>query len=148
MPAKFEAGTPNYLGIAGLKAAVELILAEGVAVVREREMTLFARCLRRLRAIEGLVVHEVHTALPRVPVVSINAEHLYPSELSAVLDAEFEIMTRAGIHCAPLIHRSLGTAPHGTVRVSLGATTTSDDIDALIDALTAITARAQIRRSA
>ena len=148
MPAKFEAGTPNYLGIAGLKAAVELILAEGVAVVREREMTLFARCLRRLRTIEGLVVHEVHPALPRVPVVSINAEHLYPSELSAVLDAEFEIMTRAGIHCAPLIHRSLGTAPHGTVRVSLGATTTSDDIDALIDALTAITARAQIRQSA
>lgn len=148
MPAKFEAGTPNYLGIAGLKAAVELLLAEGTATVRERELSLFAWSLTQLRRIDGLTLHEVHPAVPRVPVASINVAHLYPSELSAVLDDEFGIMTRAGIHCAPLIHRSLGTAPHGTVRVSLGSGTTSTDIDALVQALTRITARVPLAASA
>ncbi|MGH8932664.1 MAG: aminotransferase class V-fold PLP-dependent enzyme [Egibacteraceae bacterium] len=148
MPAKFEAGTSNYLGIAGLKAAVELLLAEGVSTVRQREQRMFTLCLSRLREIDGLIMHHVHPALPRVPVVSINVAHLYPSELSAVLDDDFGIMTRAGIHCAPLIHRSLGTAPHGTVRVSLGSSTTTFDIEALVEALTTIAMRAPLRQPA
>ncbi len=141
MPARFEAGTPNYLGIAGLKAAVELVLAEDLPALLSRKLRLTSYCLARLRSLPGVTVYDVDPAVPRVPVISLNVDGLYPSELSAVLDEEFGIMTRAGVQCAPLIHRSLGTEPHGTVRASLGHDTTTSDVDVLIDALTAIVNR-------
>jgi cysteine desulfurase/selenocysteine lyase len=142
MPARFEAGTPNYLGIAGLGAAVEPLVAEGPAIGYARELALSESCRDRLRRIDGVTVYDLHPSVARVPLFSFNVDHLYPSELSAVLDEQFGILTRAGMHCAPLIHRSLGTAPHGTVRVSLGATTTARDTDALVHAITTICARA------
>jgi cysteine desulfurase/selenocysteine lyase len=141
MPTKFEAGTPNYLGIAGLGAALEPLVAEGPAVGYARELALSESCRGRLRAIDGVTVYDLHPSVARVPLFSFTMDHLYPSELSAVLDEQFGIMTRAGMHCAPLIHRSLGTEPHGTVRVSLGATSTARDTDALIRAVTVITSR-------
>lgn len=141
MPAKLEAGTLNYLGVAGLGAAVELLLAEGIDRVRERELALTRRCLDRIGAIDGVVVHGVAPDLPRVPVISLGVEGLYTSEVSAMLDEDFGIMTRAGLHCAPLIHQVLGTSPHGTVRVSIGAGNSEDEIDRLGDALEAIRAR-------
>jgi cysteine desulfurase / selenocysteine lyase len=141
MPAKFEAGTPNYLGIAGLKAAVDLVLADDLTALRRRKLRLTSYCLDRLHNLDGVTVYDLDPAVPRVPVISLNVDRLYPSELSAVLDEDFGVMTRAGLHCAPLIHRSLGTEPNGTVRVSLGHDTTTADIDLLITALTVIVDR-------
>jgi cysteine desulfurase / selenocysteine lyase len=144
MPAKFEAGTPNYLGIAGLKAAVELLLAEDLAALRRRKLGLTSYCLAKLHSLDGVTVYDLDPAVPRVPVISLNVDGLYPSEVSAILDEDFGVMTRAGLHCAPLIHRSLGAEPSGTVRVSLGHDTTIPDIDALIAALTAILDRVPV----
>lgn len=140
-PAKFEAGTVNYLGIAGLGAVVEGLTPQRLHAARARALELTGYCLSRLRGIAGVTVHELHPGLARVPVISITQAGLYPSELCSVLDEEFEIMTRAGLHCAPLIHQTLGTAPHGTLRVSLGAGSTRADVDALAEALTSIAER-------
>jgi cysteine desulfurase/selenocysteine lyase len=136
MPTRLEAGTPNYLGIAGLGAAVDLLLDdEDIARTRRALTDLTEYCLLRLRALDAVRVYEVDPGIQRVPVISINMDGLYASELSSVLDSRHGIMTRAGLHCAPLIHEALGTAPHGTVRVSLGSANTRSDVDALIGAL-------------
>jgi cysteine desulfurase family protein len=144
MPAKFESGTPNYLGIAGLSAAVELILRAGTATTRQRLLALRSACVDQLDRINGVTVYDVHPDLPRVPVIALNVDHLYPSELSAVLDEQFGVMTRAGLHCAPLVHRTLGTAPHGTVRISLGTTSTAEDVEALVLAVQHIADRVPV----
>jgi cysteine desulfurase family protein len=148
MPAKFEAGTPNYLGVAGLRAAVRELLAEGVENVREREARLTELALRGLRAVDGLTVYDVDPRVARVPVVSVNLAGWYPAELCAVLDEQYGVLTRAGLHCAPLMHRTLGTSPHGTLRVSLGAGTTERDVEALCDALAEIRASSRQEVSA
>lgn len=145
MPAKFEAGTQNYVGIAGLGAAVDLLLADGLASLRARELDLLGYCRTRLEVLDEVTVHDLAPTTIRTPVISLNVDGLYPSELCAVLDERFGVMTRAGLHCAPLIHRSLGTLPHGTVRVSIGSATTSADIDTLTDALTTIITAADVR---
>ncbi|MFV2088591.1 aminotransferase class V-fold PLP-dependent enzyme [Micromonospora sp. LOL_021] len=138
MPDKLEAGTANYLGIAGLGAVVATLTPAGIAADRAAALTLMQACLASLRTMSGITVYEVRPDLPRVPVISLNIEGLYASEVSALLDERFQIMTRAGLHCAPLIHQTLGTTPHGTLRISVGSGSTADDIDRLIEALDSI----------
>ncbi|MFJ5882315.1 aminotransferase class V-fold PLP-dependent enzyme [Kitasatospora cineracea] len=140
MPARFEAGTPNTLGIAGLGAAVRLLLRDGLDQERERQLALTADCAARLADISGVHVHHPVAGLPRVPLLSVLVDGLYPGELGAVLDDRHAILTRAGLHCAPLAHRSLGTAEHGTVRLSLGPTTTDRHIDTVVAALARLAA--------
>lgn len=141
MPAKFEAGTANYLGIAGLGAVVGQLTPQRLRAGRDRALELTRYCLTRLRGIDGITTYDPHPALPRVPVISLVFAGLYPSELCAVLDRDFAIMTRAGLHCAPLIHQTLGTVPHGTLRISLGTGSTRADVDALAEALQAVRER-------
>ena len=138
MPARLEAGTANYLGVAGLGAVLAALTAERLREGREASLRLTEYCLTVLRSLDGVTVYEVRPDLPRVPVISINVDGLYPSEACALLDERFHIMTRAGLHCAPLIHRTLGTSPQGTLRISLGTSSTREDIDALADALRSI----------
>jgi cysteine desulfurase family protein len=137
-PTKFEAGTPNYLGIAGLGSVLRTLTPQRMREDRERVDGIVDYCLERLRPIADLTVYEVAPHLSRVPVISINMDGLYPGELSALLDEQWGVMTRPGLQCAPLIHETLGTSPHGTVRISPGVTTTRSDIDHLVDALTSI----------
>jgi cysteine desulfurase / selenocysteine lyase len=133
-PAKFEAGTLNYVGIAGLAASTEQLLPVLPAVL-EHEQGLFGHLLDAVSGIPGVRTYPVASHVARVPVLSLNIDGLFPGEASALLDREFGIMTRAGLHCAPLAHRALGTAPHGTVRVSLGMANRREDIDELARAL-------------
>jgi cysteine desulfurase family protein len=136
MPAKFESGTLNYMGIAGLNAALKF-----AAVAPDKSGHLSAlidQSVCGLGAVRGVTVYRPAVGLHLVPVVSFNLAGLYAAELAAILDDRFGIMTRAGLHCAPLCHATLGTAPHGTVRASFGVFTTAEDVAALVSAVTVI----------
>ena len=135
LPERLEAGTLNTVGLAGLGAALSYLGEHGVAKVRAHEMELTARLLAGLGAIPGLRVHGVADPARQVATVSINLSGWEAVDLAAVLDSSFGIAARAGLHCAPAAHRSLGTFPGGTVRLSAGCFTRLDDIDQAVAAL-------------
>lgn len=136
MPERLEAGNLNVLGLAGLEAATAWLLDRGVAAVRRHEQELTARLLAGSEVILGLRVSGPADPERRIGVVSLTADGWTPQDLAAVLDAEFGVEARAGLHCAPLIHRRLGTGETGgTLRLSLGAFSTAEDVDAAADAL-------------
>ena len=129
MPEALEAGTLNAAGLAGLAAALRWLEERGVERVRAHEEALTGRLLGRLGEVRGVEVVGPAEARARVGVVSIRVDGWEPVDLAAALDASFGIAVRAGLHCAPLAHRSLGTLPAGTLRLSPGAFSTEDEID-------------------
>ncbi|MEU2251479.1 aminotransferase class V-fold PLP-dependent enzyme [Streptomyces sp. NPDC019224] len=143
MPARLEAGTPDTLGLAGLGAAVRLLLQDGLGPELERQLALATDCAARLAELDGVTVHVPRPRLPRVPVLSLLVDGLFPGEVGALLDERHGIMSRAGLHCAPLTHRALGTGERGTVRLSLGSTTTPEDIDTAVHAVAELAAAAR-----
>lgn len=139
MPARFEAGNLNMPGIAGLEASTRWILEAGVGQLRRHEQELTQKLLAGLREIPHVRVFGPAAVNDRVGVVSLVAEGWTPHELAAVLDAEFGIEVRAGLHCAPRIHDRLKVARHGgTLRISLGPFTAAEEIDSLVRALKAL----------
>jgi cysteine desulfurase/selenocysteine lyase len=135
MPDRFEGGTPNTPGLAGLGAGVRFVLETGVDQICEHESELTQRLIAQLSAIEGLTIYGPTGDGPRVAVVSFTLPGWPPLNLAHLLASGFGIATRNGLHCAPLIHQYLGTANTGTVRVSIGYFNTAQDIDALCIAL-------------
>jgi selenocysteine lyase/cysteine desulfurase len=136
LPDKYESGSHNAIGIAGLRAALEWVEDRGVDALREHDVELSQRFIERTRGVDGLTVHGPREASPRVAVFSVSIEGLEPAELSALLETEFGIMTRSGLHCAPLAHETIGTSERGgTARVSFGALSTLEDVDRCCDAL-------------
>ena len=135
LPERLEAGTLNTVGLAGLGAALSYLAEHGVAKVRAHEMELTARLLAGLGEIPGLRVHGVADPGRQVATVSITLAGWEAVDLAAVLDSSFGIAARAGLHCAPAAHRSLGTFPGGTLRLSAGCFTSLDDIDQAVAAL-------------
>jgi len=138
MPQVLEAGTPNTVGIAGLGAAVAYLEARGVADVRAHELARTGRLLAGLGEIPGVRVHGPLDPTRRVSAVSITLAGWEPNDVAAVLDGSFGIAVRAGLHCAPLAHRTIGTFPRGTVRLSPGPFTTEAEIDGALAALRSI----------
>ena len=140
-PDKFESGTQNYWGLAGLKAAVEFILKTSVQKIRRHEEALTTQFLKEAQKIEGLKLYGLpgEGTAARVAVVSLNVEGKDPSEVGYELDERFGIMTRVGLHCAPLAHRTIGTYPTGTVRFSFGYYNTPKEIEKALAALKEIT---------
>jgi cysteine desulfurase family protein len=120
MPDKFEAGTPNSPGIAGLGAGIGFINATGMERIYEHESALTLKFLQGLSDIKGVVFYGPPAGPARTSVVSINIKGISASEVSQRLDEEFNIMTRPGLHCSPAAHRTMGTFPGGTVRFSIG----------------------------
>jgi cysteine desulfurase family protein len=137
-PYFLEGGTPNVLGVAGLAAGVRHVQEQGLDRIREHEVTLTERLWRRLDEIGGYEVFGHRDAARRVGTLSFRSESLPAAELGGILDQAFDVAVRPGLHCAPFIHRSLGTFPEGTVRVSPGPFSTNDDIDYLARALAEI----------
>ena len=135
MPHRLEAGNANLPGLAGLAAASEWLLEQDIAQLRRREIELTGRLLEALNALPKAQVYGPATVAARTGVVSLTAADWTPHDLAAVLDAEFRVEARAGLHCAPQIHGYLGTRDGGTLRLSLGAMTTPHDIDAVLAAL-------------
>jgi selenocysteine lyase/cysteine desulfurase len=135
MPDRLEAGTPNTIGLAGLAAGLDFVLATGVEAIRDQEKRLTTRFLQGLASVPGLTVYGPPDPDSRVAVVSLNLEGWSPSDLARSLERDFGIMTRAGLHCAPRAHRTIGTFPRGAVRFSFGFFNTPAEIDAALEAL-------------
>jgi cysteine desulfurase family protein len=136
LPEKYESGNLNAPGIIGLGAGVRWLLERGVEKERQHELQLVRRLCEGLRQIPAVRVFGPDRPDERVGVVSITVSGYDPQELALVLDSAYRVQVRAGLHCAPLMHESLGTlSAGGTVRFSLGAFTTTEEIDAAIRAL-------------
>jgi cysteine desulfurase family protein len=138
-PAEFpywlEGGTPNVLGVAGLAAGIRHVQETGLARIHDHESTLVERLWRRLDELPGFEVfgHRDHSR--RVGTLSFRCEMLPAAEIGGILDQAFDVAVRPGLHCAPHIHRAIGTFPEGTVRVSPGPFNTEGDIDVIAGAL-------------
>jgi selenocysteine lyase/cysteine desulfurase len=144
-PDAYESGTLNVAGIAGLAAGVRFLSEIGVETIQAHDETLVSRFRAGASEIQGVRLYGPAQAV-RSGVVSFTVDGASPSEVALILDESFGIMARAGLHCAPSTHRTLGTFPTGTVRFSFGWFNTTDEIRAGIDALREITVWA--RRSA
>lgn len=138
LPERYESGTMNTPALAGLKAGVDFLLAQGVATVHAAEQELVARLIAGLQGIAGITVYNADPQRPRGAVVSFTAAGLDPSRIGFLLDSSYAIAVRVGLHCAPLAHKTIGTFPEGTVRVSPGMFTTAGEIDRFIAAVAAI----------
>ena len=134
-PDKFESGTLNGPGIAGLGAGVNWIMKQGVAAIRAREIQLTRVLKEGLQNIAGVTVYGPADCRHRVAIVSFAASKFRVSEIGLRLDEEFDILSRVGLHCAPAAHRTIGSFPEGTVRFALGAQTTMQEIAAAIEAV-------------
>jgi len=139
-PDRYEAGTQNTPGIAGLGAGVEFLLKRGVEQVRAHDVSLVRRLMDGLAKIEGLTLYGPRDAERKTGVVLFTLDGIDPAEIGDRLDAEFGIAVRVGVHCAPQAHRTLGTFPLGGVRMSPGFFNTDAEIDQAVDAVSRIAA--------
>jgi cysteine desulfurase family protein len=143
-PAEFphllEGGTPNVLGVAGLVAGLDFVEERGLEVIRKHEVELCDRLRAALLDLPGFEVFGHADPARRVGTLSFRCEALPAPDLGGILDSSFDIAVRPGLHCSPYIHKALGTAPDGLVRVSPGPFTTEAEIDQLIGALREVTA--------
>jgi cysteine desulfurase family protein len=140
LPDRYEAGNLNVPGLVGLEAGVSHLLAEGVEKTREAAQCLTQRLLDGLSPMKNITLYGPRTAEGRVGVVSLNLAGYDPQELASLLDAQWSIQARAGLHCAPRMHQALGTAPGGTLRLSLGHFTSESQIDAVVAAIKEVAA--------
>jgi len=128
LPDKYESGTSNAMGLAGLGAGVRFVLETGVDEIRRHEMELTGQLLDALSQISSVIVYGPQDAAVQTAVVSFNISGMEPSEVALWLDEEYEIMCRPGLHCAPSAHKTIGTFATGTVRFSPGLFTTHGDV--------------------
>lgn len=135
LPDKFESGTPNGVGIAGLGAGIDWVLERGVESIHEYEMTLLRGLIEGLGGLPGVRLHGPKDASHRTAVISFTVEGRQVSEIGLLLDEEAGVLCRVGLHCAPAAHRTIGTFPEGTVRFAPGPLTTLDEIGAAISAV-------------
>ena len=138
LPYFLEGGTPNVLGIAGLSAGMQFVLDQGMDRIHAHEIELVDRLWQKIDEMGGYEVFGHRDSKRRVGTLSFRSEALAAAELAGILDQSFDIAVRPGLHCAPYIHRSLGTFPEGTVRVSPGPFSTVADMDQLATALAEI----------
>lgn len=129
LPERLECGTFNLPGLAGLKTSIEFIMQVGIEQIRQHELQLLEKLLHGLRQINAITLYGPADLQLRGAAVSFNIEHKDPAEIGFMLDQEENISVRTGLHCAPDAHRSIGTYPQGTVRVSPGFFTTERDIE-------------------
>lgn len=135
-PDRYESGTPNLPGIAGLAAGMDFVLTEGMGAIREHELRLAGGIEAQLSEMPGVTV--LRPEKRGTGVVSFTVEGLHPADVGFMLDQAFDIAVRTGLHCAPLAHRTLGSFPEGTVRVSPGHASREDDVAYFMDSLRAL----------
>lgn len=139
MPDRLEAGTVNAPGLAGLAAGIRWVLDRGVDVIARHEAALKDRLHSGLSGLSGVRVHSP-AAPDGVGIVTVTVDGMSPSVLAERLDREHGVQIRSGLHCAPEVHRMLGTLDGGAARLSVGWCTTEEDVDRALEAVEAVAA--------
>ena len=134
-PDKFESGTPNAPGIIGLGAGIDYILHRGISNIREYEEELTMHFIEEASKVDGVILYGPLNKEEQGGVVALNIKDADSSEVSYILDQEYDIAVRPGLHCAPLAHKTIGTLEQGVVRFSFGIFNSHEEIDYCIKAL-------------
>ncbi len=137
-PHRLEAGTLNLMGIVGLGASLDFLLTRDLESNYVEELKLARRLHDGLSELPKVIVHSPRPAEGDVPVLACNVEGIAAADVGTILDGDYGIAVRTGLHCAPLVHADLGTAETGAVRFSIGWANTVEDVDAAIEAMAAI----------
>jgi cysteine desulfurase/selenocysteine lyase len=140
MPDLMESGTLNTPGIVGLRWGIEYINSIGIRNIHQRKFKLVQRLYEGLAELPGIKFYSKNSPDNNSGIVALNFEGIASTEISYILDKNYQIETRAGLHCAPLAHETLGTIKTGLVRFSVGCFNTEDEIDFTIKALREISA--------
>ncbi|MBI3467070.1 MAG: aminotransferase class V-fold PLP-dependent enzyme, partial [Planctomycetes bacterium] len=141
-PHFLEGGTPNVHGVVGLMEGVRYVQSRGIDPLRNHELDLVEQIARWAAESGQYRVHGKFDRRTHVGTISLSTPALPATEIGAILDEAFDIAIRPGLHCAPYIHRALGTFPDGTVRVSPGPFNTAEEVSTLCTALAEIAAEA------
>lgn len=144
-PYRMEFGTPNMVGVASLWAAQDWIDdSGGVEAIHEQEMKLARMLVDGLSGIDGVILYCCDSLENHIATLSMNVEGLEAGDTGIMLDVDHNIATRTGLHCAPLVHRQLGTEEiHGSVRFGIGAFNTEEHIRAAVAAVSEIADQAR-----
>ena len=135
-PYRMEYGTPNLPGIAGLNAGVKWVLERGLDAIHRHEMDLWTRLRDGLRELDGVTLYCADTTENRISVLAFNVDGLEAGDTGTMLDVDYDIASRTGLHCAPMVHEGMGTDKiHGTVRFGIGPFNTIEQIDTAIQAV-------------
>ncbi|RKP51315.1 aminotransferase class V-fold PLP-dependent enzyme [Cohnella endophytica] len=134
-PDRYEAGTPNTVGIAGLSEGAQFVLKETPEAIHARELHLTFELMEGLQAIPGLTILGPDIGIERTAIVSFLLDGVDPSELAFLLDQQFGIAVRAGFHCTPLGHETAGSYETGAVRASPGYFTNESEIVSMVEAV-------------
>ncbi|WP_434748654.1 aminotransferase class V-fold PLP-dependent enzyme [Paenibacillus amylolyticus] len=138
-PDRYEAGTPNTVGIAGLGAGVKHVLTMTPALIYQHEWELTQHMMEGLSSIKGIRLLGPGIGQPRTGLVSFIVEGYDSAQLAFQLDRNYDIAVRSGFHCTPLAHEAAGTTTTGAVRASVGYNSTKEEVDELIRAVTELT---------
>jgi cysteine desulfurase / selenocysteine lyase len=142
-PYRLEAGTLNLAGISGLNAGLAWIKEKGIENIYAHEMELLKMLQDGFDGIKGVKIWGTKNLKNRVATLSMTVEHYDAQDVGTILDVEYGILTRTGLHCAPLIHEHHGSSPRGTVRFSAGPFNTKEHIEKAISAIAEIAADRQ-----
>ena len=144
-PYRGEVGTANTVGIAGLKRGLEWIAARGLDAIRRHEMALKSQLVEGLREVPGVTLYGDGCGARDLPVLGLTVAGFDAAQVGEILDVDHDIAVRTGLHCAPLAHEAMGTAPRGTVRLSPGPLNTAEHVAAAIAAVTEVAAMGRAR---
>ncbi len=140
LPDRFESGTPNSIGLAGLLAGLQFIKSHALDALREQETSQLARLIIGLSNLPNVRLFGPRDPSRQVPVVSFTLDGMRVSDIGFRLDEEYGILCRPGLQCSPAAHRTLGTFPHGTVRLSPGPFTKDREIESVLEAVERLSA--------
>jgi len=146
MPHRYEPGSPNAPGIAGLGASCKLLDEKGIKTVRKEQIELTRKAVNALKEIPEVTLYGPTDARKKVGIIGFNIRHLHPIEAGDILDQKFDIMVRTGLCSCHWANKFTGTMPDGLVRASMGYFTKEEDIDLLIEAVNMIVEDPHVRK--
>ena len=134
-PNHLETGTSNVSGIVGLREAIKFLNKEGIENIHNKEKELTKYALKKLETVKDIEIYGPKDCEKMLSVISFNIKDKRPEDVGSILDQKYDIMLRAGLHCAPTAHSVIGTKERGTLRIGLGYFNEKEDIDKLVEAL-------------
>jgi selenocysteine lyase/cysteine desulfurase len=128
MPFRLEGGTPNFVGLVGLKEGVEFVSRMGIHNIRQHGQNLISHLIHTLEDDKRFILYGPRNRENCSPILSLNIKGMEPQVVGTILDESFGFAVRSGLHCAPSTHKEIGSFPQGTVRISPGFFNTEDDV--------------------